>query len=395
VVAILVGSAFVVLVFQTSPQPKTCTTCNLGNIDAGYGPVDMVYDNSSGHLFVLDSGPGGFTAWGVTVINGTSDRVAGFIHSGGRPGYSIDALAYDPRNGDLYTPHFCYDGIFVLNVTTGANVTYIDTPTTGLCDGPQTIAYDPVSGYVVALDPPNLIAIDPATNTVLRVINLGIGSYPMGINPTTGQVYVATSVQEQFYFNLTILNGSSFAVESSLQLNGTPQSILVSPANGRIYVAVTLFGFGVGNQYNGSLLVLDGGGRRVLASAPVGSFPSETTLDASNQDLYVANFYSGNVSIVNDSTNRPMGSVPVDPNPESIAFDGWNGCVYVLFYAHLGSNPQGDGYLTVLAPPGSSCPAVPSGNPPAWVAPAVLGGLAIVVAAAVAWSNRRRRIPPV
>ncbi len=393
VVAILVGSAFVVLVLQTSPQPKTCTTCNLGDIDAGYGPVDMAYDNSSGRIFVLDSGPGGFTAWGVTVINGTSDSVAGFIHSGGRPGFSIDALAYDPRNGDLYTPHSCYDGIFVLNAATGENVTYINTPTTGLCNGPETIAYDPVSGYVVALAPPNLTVIDPATNTVVRTINLGIGSYPLGINPVTGQVYVTTSVDEDYLFNLTVLNGSSFSVESSIQLNGSPRSMAFDPMTGRIYVAVELFGFGAGVLYNnGSLLVLNGAGTRVLASAPIGSEPDEIAVDASNRNLYVTNTYSSNVSIINGTTNNPSGSVPVDPDPWSIVYDARNGCLYTLFYTHFSaSGSGGDGYLTVLAPPGSSCPAIPTGNAPAWAVPAVLGLLAIVVAAAVALPSRRSR----
>lgn len=392
VVAILAGSALVTLVFQTSQQTNACSTCDLGDLDAGYGPVDMVYDNSSGRIFVLDSGAGGFNAWGVTIINGSSDTVAGFIHSGGRPGYSLDALAFDPRNGDLYTPHFCYDGVFVLNVTTGANVTYIDTPTTGICAGPQTIVYDPVSDYILALAPPNLIVIDPTTNTVVRTVDLGIGAYPVGVNPATGQVYVMTSVQGEFLFNLTVLNGSTLNVESSIQLNGTPDAIVFDSLDDRVDVAVTVLGFGGGAVYNGSLIVLNPAASHVFDSTRVGENPSDVAIDLSNREVYIANFYSGNISIVNGTSYQPAGSVPVDPDPESISYDAQNGCLYVLFYTQLGSNPETDGYVTVLAPPGGSCRAVPTGNAPAWAGSAVLGGLAIVVAAALVWHGRRREI---
>jgi YVTN family beta-propeller protein len=386
----LVASALVVLVYQTSPRSKTCTTCNLGDIDAGWGPVDVAYDNSSGHILVLDYGPSSSPVpWGVTVINGSTDTVQGFLHLSQRPA----EMAYDSRNGDLYITSFAFDTIYVLNATTGANVTWISTPEKGLFSGPDAIVYDPVSGYVVALDPPNALVIDPGTNTLVQNVDRGIGSYPVGVNPVTGQVYVTTSVQDQFDFNLTVLNGSSFAVESSLQLNGTPQSIVFDPSSDRVYVAVTLFGFGVGNLYNGSLLALGGSGTHVLASARIGNEPDEIAVDSSNQNLYVTNTYSGNISIINGTTGQPSGSVPVDPSPWSIAYDGRNRCLYTLFYTSSGSNPETDGYLSVIAPPGSDCVAPPSSGLAGWVVPAVLGGLATVLTIALVWTTRRKNTP--
>jgi len=386
VVAFLVASALVVLVYQTSPRPKTCTTCDLGNIDAGWGPVEIAYDNSTGHIFVLDYGPSSSpTPWGVTVINGSTDTVQGFLHLSQRP----VEMAFDSHNGDLYITSFAYDTIYVLNATTGANVTWIATPEQGLFSGPGSIVYDAVSGYIVAFDPPNVLIINPSTNLVVRTIDLGIGLYPVGVNPVTGELYVTTSIQQLIGFNLTVLNGSTFGVESSLRLNGTAQAIVFDPSNDRIYVAVTLFGLGE-YQTNGSLLTLDGSGTHVLASARIGNEPNEIALDRSNQNLYVTNAATGNISVVNGTTSRPSGSIPVDPDPWSIVYDDRNRCLYTLFYTTIGSNPQTDGYLSVIAPPGSDCVAPPSSSVPGWVVPAIFGGLAALLAIALARSARRR-----
>ena len=386
VVAFLVASALVVLVYQTSPRPKTCTTCDLGNIDAGWGPVEIAYDNSTGHIFVLDYGPSSSpTPWGVTVINGSTDTVQGFLHLSQRP----VEMAFDSHNGDLYITSFAYDTIYVLNATTGANVTWIATPEQGLFSGPGSIVYDAVSGYIVAFDPPNVLIINPSTNLVVRTIDLGIGLYPVGVNPVTGELYVTTSIQQLIGFNLTVLNGSTFGVESSLRLNGTAQAIVFDPSNDRIYVAVTLFGLGE-YQTNGSLLTLDGSGTHVLASARIGNEPNEIALDRSNQNLYVTNAATGNISVVNGTTSQPSGSIPVDPDPWSIVYDDRNRCLYTLFYTTTGSNPQTDGYLSVIAPPGSDCVAPPSSSVPGWVVPAIFGGLAALLAIALARSARRR-----
>jgi DNA-binding beta-propeller fold protein YncE len=387
-VGALVASAILSVVYQTTPQPVNCTTCKLGDIDAGYGAVDALYDNASGSIFVLDSGPGapGSAAWGVTVINGTSESVARFLHISGRPGYSF---AYDPRNGNLYATSECDDGIYVINAASGANVSWIATPSTPICEGPQSIAYDPVSGYVVALDPPTVLVIDPSNNTLVRTADLGVEPFLLGVNSVTGQVYVATSAEQVFAFNLTVLYGSNFTVESSLQLTGIMPAEIFDPLNDRVYVASSLPPLGTEDAYNGTLTVLNGNGTHVLASERVGDFPYAAAVDDSNQNLYITNYYSSNISIVNGTTNLPAGSLPVGSNPSSIVYDGRNRCLYALFYSSS-SEDQGDGYLTVIAPPGSDCATPP--NPGIWTAPAILVGLAVLLALLLTWGARRTRM---
>lgn len=392
VVGLLSGSAFVILSYQTSPRPATCTTCAVGDINAGYGPSAEVYDNASGRLFVLDNGPGGFTDWGVTVINGTSDTVAGFLRTSNRPGYS---LAYDPRNGDLYTPSFCYDGIYVLNATTGANVTWVSTPATGFCEGPSALAYDAATGLIVALEPspPSLLVINGTTNELVGDYRLIGGLAALATNPLTGQVYVTTTEQLHVSFNLTTLNGLTGAVQSSIRLNGTPDVIAYDGKTDRIYVGATVIGSGPASLYNGTLVAVSGGGSPGPSSVGVGEFPDGIAVDGADGQVYVANFYSSSISVVNEPSNRVTDSIPVDPNPASVVYDDRNRCIYALFSQPY--NPSGgsggSGYLTVIAPPGGDCPAPPVTGIPTWTTPAVFLGLATVLALVLAARSRSRR----
>ena len=383
-VGVLLGSTLLWANYALVPRPTTCSTCVLGSIGAGYGPSYMVFDNASGRLYVLDSGPGGFTAWGVTVINGYTNTVVGFFHTGQRPG----DLTYDSRNGDLYITGFCTDTIFVLNATTGANVTWIDTASTPLCEGPESIAYDPANGFIDVLQviAPQLLLIDGATNRVLQYVNVGATPFPpspIGTNPNTGQIYVSTDEQYPISFNLTTLNGSTGAVELSVALNGSPQTFTFDPINQRVYVGVTIQGFGEGNLYNGTLITLDSTASHTLASTRIGDLPSAIAVDGANGNLYITNSYSSNVSVVDGTTNEVTGSIPVNADPWSIVYDGGTRCLYALFY---------EGYVSVIAPPGSECPAPPSSSLPLWesiTGVIVLVAIVSVVGIGIGYSRRR------
>ena len=385
-VGVLVGASLVSLILTATPACGSPNTCVLGDIDAGFGPSAMLYDNASGRIFVLDSGPG--VSWGVTVINGSTDTVSGFYPMSQRS----TAMTYDSRNGDLYLTSFLYNDVYVLNASTGANVTWIRTPPPSFLPGLGAIAYDPVTGDVIALDPPAILVINGATNLIVSDRDLGVASFPLGVNPTTGQVLVITSLQVAVWFNLTVLNGSTFSVEASTRLNGIPQeqNLVFDSLNDRIYLAASIFGYG---EYNGSLLALDESNAHVLSSTPVGNNSYGVAVDNSNGFVYVTNAYSSNISVINGTSNQPMGSIAVDPEPGSVLYDGRNRCLYTLFYTHFnsGTSSPGDGYLAVIAPPGSTCPAPSTPwSPPLWT---ILLALAIVMAGVVVAGSLYRRRP--
>lgn len=366
------GSAFVCADLAVVPRSiGPCSTCILGDIDAGWGASSVVYDNTSGTLFVLDNGPSmSPVPWGVTVINGSTDTVARFLHVDGRPG----TFSYDPRNGDLYVTGFCTDGVWVLNATTGANVTWIPT-SSGLCNAPFAITYDQGTGLLYALlyDPSSLIVINGSTNREVASYSLvtGLsGPNPIAVNPQNGDLYLTTFVNnlafaDQFY--VTTVNGWNGSVESSRLLNGSSPTLSYDPLNGHVYVGVYTQSFSGPERYNGTLLTFDATTAQVLASTRVGQLPSGIAADSSNGEIYITNAYSSNVSVVNGTTSAVTGSIPVDEGPSGIVYDDQNRCLYTLFYATVNPNTyaSGDGYLSVIAPPGSDCLVPPS--PPVYL----------------------------
>lgn len=386
VVGMVVGSALVVGTDLSAPRGTPCRTCVLGDIDAGWGPTALAYDSANGHLLVADAGPGGPPAWGVTIVNGSADRVLGHVSTLLRPG----AVAYDPRNGDIYLAGWVgyTDNITVLNDTTGEVVTVIPTVTTVPWGGPYQLAYDPVNGVIDVLDssPESLVMINGSTNRVSSEYNLPEGfpaglSSPITVNPVNGEIYVATRILSPVQFNLTAINGWNGSVESSVQLNGTPEAFAFDAASQRLYVATSENGFPAFN--NGSVIILNGTGAQVLGSFPVGIDPVAVSIDSSDDAIYVANSYSNNITVVNATNDRSAGSIGIDPDPETLVYDGANRCLYVLYYVPFGGS--GDGYVSVIAPPGSACPALPSG-PSAfpWGEVAVIAGVLLVLTILVA-----------
>jgi len=390
-----VGASLVVALYQEA-RSNACTTCVLGNIDAGWGPVDVTYDNASGHLYVLDGGPGltGSSAWGVSVINGSTDTVVAFYHLPNRPAY----LTYDSRNGDLYISMFCSDEVLVLNASTGAIAATIPTSTTGLCEGPGPIAYNPNTGSIeLEYSTPNVL-LTINGNVITQSVPLSVNTQvPPAVNPVTGQVYVVTAGKYLFNsFNLTTVNGSTGAVESSIFLWGNPSTLMFDPTKDRVYAGATVEGFVQGTVvWNGTVYLVSGNGTTVLGQPRVGETPTRIAVDSANGNIYVSNYYASNLSVINGSIGEIAGSVPVDSNPASVVFDGRNRCLYTLFYAQAGTNgAQSDGYVSVVEPPGGDCvaPPTPLSALLATIAgPTALVALAVVVL--VLWARRVRRGP--
>jgi YVTN family beta-propeller protein len=67
----------------------------------------------------------------------------------------------------------------------------------------------------------------------------------------------------------------------------------------------------------------------VIATIPVGAFPSLVAFDLRNGDLYVSNHESNTVSVINGATNKVIATIPVGAFPIGVAFDLRNGDLYV------------------------------------------------------------------
>jgi YVTN family beta-propeller protein len=226
-------------------------------------PTTMALDESTGYIYVTN-----FDSGNVTVVNGASQQVVGWIPVGSQP----NGVAYDPDNGFIYVAN-----------QNSSNVTVIDGVTDSVIgsivvgSGPNGVGFDPangniyvsnsMSGTVSIISAPSLasVAVTPMNSSV--VIDSSVtfkatptctgGSCPSGVifswnltNPSMGTLGPATgnpitftasniSGAVKLFANAT-LNGRTVQ-SSGVSIIITPSltSISVTPATFTLYTGST------------------------------------------------------------------------------------------------------------------------------------------------------------
>jgi YVTN family beta-propeller protein len=349
-VALLLALSVAALVNSPTTTPPPCTNCVVGAIPTGSGSgslgSDIAYDTSNGLLFVSSSDLG---SWGVTVFNGSTDAVVRVIPDSGRP----LALAYDPRNGDIYVANWAGNNVTIIDGETDEVLGSISLPTEQYNIGASQIVYDPFNGFLDVLvnpisGPSTLEIINGSTNQIEASLNFGVNGDAIATNPANGEMYAATGGEEQINFDLDVLNGSTGSVISSLLMNGTAGSISYDTEDGQVYVVAD--GFAYPDLNNGTVTEINAAGTRIERTWPAGQLAFGITQDESNGYVYVSNYYSANISVINVSSGADAGSISVGSNPGPIVYDAANECLYTV---------QLEGLVSIVALPGSSCLAIP------------------------------------
>jgi len=161
--------------------------------------------------------------------------------------------------------------------------------------------------------------IDGATNRVLATIS--VGRYPNGIavNSRTNMIYVANLTSG----SLSIINGTTLKA-STLWLGSSPAKVAVNPSTNRVYVTL--------EAQNGSLEVIDGRSRKLIASIPLPPYPLSVAVDTGSNRIYVADFLCGcgQVTVVDGGTNRVANTIGVLGSTmlNGVALDSRDNLVY-------------------------------------------------------------------
>jgi YVTN family beta-propeller protein len=161
--------------------------------------------------------------------------------------------------------------------------------------------------------------IDGATDRVLATVR--VGRYPNGIavNSKTNTIYVANLTSG----SLSIINGTTLKA-STLWLGSSPAKVAVNPSTNRVYVTL--------EAQNGSLDVIDGRRRKLIASIPLPPYPLSVAVDTGSNRIYVADFLCGcgQVTVVDGGTNRVANTIGVLGSTmlNGVALDSRDNLVY-------------------------------------------------------------------
>ena len=103
---------------------------------------------------------------------------------------------------------------------------------------------------------------DPIISESVGKQILPVGSYPVGIgiNPVTNKLYVAN----QFSNSVTVIDGNTNNIESTIQVDNFPYDLKVNSYNNRIYVT---------NRGSNTVSVIDGSTNQRLSNINVGESP--------------------------------------------------------------------------------------------------------------------------
>ncbi len=165
-------------------------------------------------------------------------------------------------------------------------------------------------------------------------VSLPNGSSPfsLDVNPATNKIYVAGYNGG----NVTVINGLTNAVITTVPTGGTPSSIAVNVATNKIYVA----------NFNGnSVSVIDGSTDTVLKTVSgLGNQPDSVVANPVTNEIYAASRITGTVAVINGTTDSVTKTLSVGDAPYSMALNPVTNRIYVVNYGS-GTNV---GTMTVI-----------------------------------------------
>src|SRR5581483_8536072 len=179
------------------------------------------------------------------------------------------------------------------------------------------VAVDPARDrvFVAHLSDSGVTVMDGTTNTVVKTIAPLPDSAGLALDAEAGLLYLAHRDRDL----VSVIDVRSYEVVQQVAVRGGPFHIWVSAISHRVYVS---------GDGNGTLSVLDGATRAILATVPLGDTATALAGDAAAATLYVP-LSSGSLAVVADRTSSvrapPAGLViggvlPPVPAPAPAAF---------------------------------------------------------------------------
>lgn len=350
------------------------------------GSSSPTYDPSNGQVLVPDCSD--LSDCGVVLINGTTGTEIGNIST---PVPDM-GFAYDPVNGDLYTPVFTTQQAYIEVLSGGPEVQVGTVPlplggTYGFVD----ITFDPAHNDIDLAEGSYLVEVNATTNQRVAEDRVGTNDWFLA-STQNGQVLLDDPVDFPNDNDLIEVDGETAAVEVNRSFPFDTQAMTYDPGNDQVYV--TGVNVNVPSLYPGVVQPFNVSDDQAVAPIYVPSGAEGIAYDPGNGDVYVADSGSSEITVIRGSNDAVVANISTDPLPNNLAYDSENGCLYVL------TSDDGGPYLdevSVVSPPGGTCPVAPQPVSYALLADVALAALVaafFVVLFVWARQRKKRSLPP-
>ncbi len=187
--------------------------------------------------------------------------------------------------------------------------------------GTAAIGVNPVTNRIYAANSKsnNVTVIDGSTRQIISTIAVGNGPQGIAVNPITNRIYVASS----YGSSISVIDGASNNIIAVINVGSMPYRMGVNPLTNRIYTA---------NYGSNTVSVIDGEANSVTATLNTGSGPAGVGVNPVTNLIYVSNDISGNVSVFNGADNTLVKTVGVGSGPGGVAVNPSTNLIYVANY---------------------------------------------------------------
>jgi YVTN family beta-propeller protein len=219
---------------------------------------------------------------------------------------------------------------------------------------PDGIAYDSSKGEVFVSNGGNnsVSVISDATNSVVATIDLGndsenngLGMYPVNLafDSARGEIFVvnqgATTTVGSFDASagaVSVISDATNTVVATVPLGDFPSAIAYDPAKGEMFVTNdgrNPSDTSASNTASGLVSVISDATNTVVATVSVTPFPGGVAYDPAKAEMFVSSSgstsISGGVSVISDATNAVVATVSVS-DAGTIAYDPAKGELFVV-----------------------------------------------------------------
>jgi YVTN family beta-propeller protein len=165
-----------------------------------------------------------------------------------------------------------------------------DTP---LPDTGNGAVFNPNDGFVYVTIPDSnlVVAVNPATHSVVKRISVGSEPFAIALNPVTNRLYVIDQIFSQnFPYNLYVIDPVAGTVTSTLPTPYQSASLTVDAVNDRVYLGAKFLPYV--SAYGGATNTLVG----IMVVTPSSDSLFGVSFDAGDGNIYTANYSSNTVT---------------------------------------------------------------------------------------------------
>lgn len=212
-----------------------------------------------------------------------------------------------------------------VSATAGSTAAY-DGTSVRIAPYPTGVAVDPATGDVYVATSyqddsgttSSVLVVDGTTDKVIATVPVAGYSEltALAVDPSTDTVYATDDLSGR----VLVIDGATSRVTGTIQVGGQPLSLAVNPATNTVYVPT-------GN----GVAVIDGATDTVTATIPLPGRGNPVAVDPSTDRIYVIDDQgrSGSVAVIDGASNRIVATVAVGNYADGVAVDASTDTIFV------------------------------------------------------------------